>query len=143
MRRVSHRGFIAAAGAILVAGLVVSAALPAYAATPTAKASPSKNLTNGETVKVSGKGWPASDSLVIVECDAAAGQSGAAEADCNVSGVVAVSANKKGVVAPTPFTFATGAIGSGTCNAGQTCYLVLTEASATGLHALMKVTVKK
>lgn len=141
MHRLNHR-LMAIAGACLVAALF-SSAMPAGASTPTAKASPSKNLTSGSVVKVTGKGWPANDSLVVVECDAAAGQSGAAQADCNISNVVAVTASSKGVVAPVDFTFATGTVGSGTCNAGQTCYLVLTEPSATGLHALMKVTVKK
>jgi len=138
------------AGAVLATGLLVGA-LPASAAfahpakvapraTPTAKAAPSKNLTNGKVVNVSGKGWPAHDTLVVVECNANAATSDTNA--CNQTALVSTSASSKGAV-KTQFTFFTGAVGDGTCNARQTCYLVLTEPAQTGLHALMKVTVSK
>jgi hypothetical protein len=119
-------------------------ALPvvAVAGNPSVKASPSKNLTNGRTVNVTGKGWPGGDSLVIVECNAAAATLTDLNA-CDITNIVPATASSKGVVAKTAFTFNTGAIGDGTCNAGQTCYIVLTEPSQTGLHALAKVSVSK
>jgi hypothetical protein len=138
-----HKGriFSVATGVVLALGLAATA-LPASAATPTAKVAPSKNLTNGKSLKVSGKGWPANDSLVIVECNGAAGNLTDLNA-CNENNIVSVAASSKGVVPATPFVFSTGTIGDGTCNPGQSCFVVLTEASATGLHALVPVTVKK
>jgi len=136
---------VVAVTGLLVAGLTM-VALPASAATPTAKVAPSKNLTNLKVVQVSGKGWPAGDTLAIVECN-----SNAATSDtkaCNETlggpgGIVFTDANAKGVVAKTAFTFVTGTVGDGTCNSKQTCYITLTEESSTGLHALVKVTVHK
>jgi hypothetical protein len=139
MHRFGQR-FLAVTGTVLVAGLLV-AGLPAGASTPTAKAAPSKNLTNGKVVKVSGKGWPANDSLVIVECNSNAATND--QKACNENDIIDATANKKGVVPATDFTFATGTIGDGNCNPGATCYMALTEPSATGLHVLVKVTVKK
>lgn len=134
-------GFLASAG---VLATVAALAIPStvLAANPSGKVSPSKNLTNNKTINVTGKGWPANDSLVIVECDSSA--SGLTDINaCNTNNIVSASANAKGVVSKTQFVFATGAIGDGTCNAGQSCFIVLTEPSQTGLHALMKVTVSK
>jgi len=135
-----HRMLVSATtAAILIAGLIT--AVPALAAVPKGKAVPATNLSDAKIVKVSGTGWPASDSLVIVECNANAATSD--QNACDQTRIVSVTASAKGVVAPTAFTFKAGAIGDGTCNPGQTCYLTLTEPSATGSHALIKVTVSK
>lgn len=138
--RIRGLGFVATGTMALAVGVM---ALPtgAFAGGPSGKASPKANLMNGTVVNVTGKGWPANDSLVIVECDSAA-QSLDVNA-CNINNIVPTTASAKGVVPKTAFTFATGTIGDGTCNAKQTCYIVLTEPSQTGLHALIKVKVSK
>ena len=133
-------GFLTTGAIVVTVGALV---LPtaAFGATPKGKASPKSNLTNNSTVMVSAKGFPANDSLVIVECN-----SNAATSDqnaCDTTVIVGVVANAKGVVAATPYTFRTGTIGDGTCNAKQTCYIVVTEPSSTGMHALIKVKVSK
>lgn len=141
MRSRSRRlGFLATGAVVLTAGVL---ALPtgAFGAGPKGKAKPNKNLVNNSTVMVSAKGFPANDSLVIVECNSNAKTSD--QNACDTSVIVGAVANAKGVVAATPYTFRTGTIGDGTCNANQTCYIVVTEPSSTGLHALIKVKVSK
>jgi hypothetical protein len=142
--RIRKFSAVAVAGGMLVAGLMVTA-LPASAKKTvplSAKTAPSKNLTDGKTVKVSGKGWPSGDNLFIVECNSSAAGLKDLNA-CDVAHIVDVAANTKGVVPATAFVFHTGTIGDGSCNPGGSCFMVLTEGSQSGLHALDPVTIKK
>jgi hypothetical protein len=146
MKLISKRGFMTMGGVVLVGGIMSMAMPMAASATQSAKVSPSKNLTNGKTLKISGKGWPKNDSLAIVECNSNAQSSDMNACNTTVGSapgqIEFTTANSKGVVKAT-YTFATGTIGDGNCNARATCYITLTEPSATGLHALVKVTVSK
>jgi hypothetical protein len=92
----------------------------AHAAGETATATPSSGLTNGQSITVSGGGFPASASLAVVECSAAAPD--AAGSQCNIGGVTFATATASGSFS-TAFTVKTGAIGTGTCAANSTCYV--------------------
>ena len=92
--------------AALTTGVVAVSAAPAFATGVSAKASPNKKLTNGQVVKISGKGWPAKDSLVIVECNGSV-TTGLSQTYCNLNNVVSIVASSKGVIKGS-FTFATG-----------------------------------
>lgn len=152
MSRIRTSGLSTFVAVAIVAGLLLGAspasaaarhAVPAKSAVaPSAKATPSKNLTDSEVVEVSGKGWPHKATLALVECDAAAATNVANA--CEPAGETTTS-NAKGVVAPTPITFATGTLNldGAACDPGQTCYLVLSDPSVSGLQVLIKVTAKK
>jgi len=110
----------AAAAVILMAG-------PALAA-PSATVSPNTGLKNGDKVTVSVKGYPASQSgLLIVECNPTALKSpGAAHCDITNLGSMTIDASGNGTAT---FTVKTGTIGDGACNPGDTCAIAVSNAS--------------
>jgi hypothetical protein len=141
LKRLRIRGAAAAGFSIALASVLLPVtSASAVVHSPTVKAAPKKNLTNNKVIKVSGAHWPANDSLLIVQCNgnAATGDVNA----CDLSNLVSTTADAKGKVPKTAFTFHTGTIGDGTCNSGQTCYIVLTEPTPTGLSAITPVLVK-
>ncbi len=72
---------------------------------------PSSNLTNGETVKVSGSGFTPKDSLYLIECL----KTSTNQAGCDISTATPVTVTAKGTFAATSFSVATGKIGTGMC----------------------------
>ncbi|MCU1429495.1 MAG: hypothetical protein JWL83_3495 [Actinomycetia bacterium] len=141
LKRLGIRGAAAAGFSIALASVLLpGASASAVVASPTVKASPKKNLTNNKIIKVSGTHWPASETLVVVQCNGNA-ITGDVNA-CDTTNIVFTASNAKGKVPKTAFTFHTGTVGDGTCNSGQTCYMVLSEPTPTGLNALTPVLVK-
>ena len=96
---------------LLMAANVVGASASASTAQPHIVVTPAVGLHNGEIVKVRGAGFKPKDSVFIVECLATA----KGEAQCNISTVVPVTINAKGLLPLTTFKVRTGKVGSGTC----------------------------
>jgi hypothetical protein len=99
-------------GATLLLGATSASAAEAITVTP------STNLHDGSVVTVSFSGFAAGSSVVVGQCTKATFAVG----DCDVARVLTVQADSTGS-GSTPYTVHTGAIGTGTCNAGSTCYL--------------------
>ena len=127
----------------VVAGvaLAISIGSAAGASGVTIKVSPSSGLTNGQTIKVVGKGLPVktngkTNAFFISECTSAvSGQlSTADESHCGVSGAKAIKVTKKGAFATT-FKVATGTIGDGTCSASSACVIGVGDAGGQGAVA--------
>lgn len=101
-----------AVGLVLLMAANVSVGLAgATTLQPHIVVTPSVGLHNGEKVKVRGAGFKPKDSVFIVECLATA----KGQAQCDISTVVAVTVNAKGVLPVTTFKVKTGKIGSGKC----------------------------
>ncbi|MHB8333430.1 MAG: neocarzinostatin apoprotein domain-containing protein [Acidimicrobiales bacterium] len=96
---------------LLMTANVTGASAGASTAQPHIVVTPAVGLRNGEIVKVRGAGFKPKDSVFIVECLATA----KGQAQCNISTVVAVTINAKGLLPLTKFKVRTGKIGSGTC----------------------------
>ncbi len=96
---------------LLVAANVAGGWASAATVQPHIVVTPSAGLRNGETVRVRGAGFKPHDSVFIVECLATA----KGEAQCDVSTVVAVTINAKGLLPLTRFKVKTGKIGAGRC----------------------------
>ena len=96
---------------LLMAANVGGASASASTARPHIVVTPAVGLHNGEIVKVRGAGFKPKDSVFIVECLATA----KGQAQCNISTVVAVTINAKGLLPLTKFKVRTGKVGSGTC----------------------------
>jgi hypothetical protein len=78
-------------------------------ASPTLVVTPNANLTNSETVTVSGTGFTPNDEVYLVECLAnSGGQSG-----CDIATATPVTISAEGVLPSTKFSVLTGTIGSG------------------------------
>lgn len=120
---------VAAGVAIAVAtfALVAVMSSPASAApAPTASASPSTGLKSGQTVTLSGSNWPANlTGLFVVEC-----ANGSGSGACDLTHLGTATTNGSGALSGT-FTVRTGTIGSGHCNAGDTCLLGVSNATQT------------
>jgi hypothetical protein len=95
------------------------------AAGPKAKVTPRTQLTNGQVVKVTGKGFAAGETLVIAECNSDVMI--LAESACSVNNERKVTTTRKGLVPATLLTLHTGAIGEGgscgTRKADRKCYI--------------------
>jgi hypothetical protein len=127
---------------VLSLGIVVATAGSAMAATPKGKVTPNKQLTNGEAVTVSGKGFSPGEVVYIVECNDTVGTSG--EAACDISDFVQATANSKGKVPPTQFDVFTGTVGNGTCGtskADKDCYIAISSEDLSET-ALVKIVFK-
>jgi Neocarzinostatin family len=111
----------AALGVVLMVGLMVTA-LPASAAGPKVKASPKSNLTNDQSVMVSGKGFTSGDSVYILEC--VIGETSTTGSGCNTGNLVSVTIGPKGTFPKTAFTVKTGPIGTqgASCGTSTTNY---------------------
>jgi hypothetical protein len=110
--------------------IVAATAGTALAAGPTGKVKPNMHLANGQTVKVTGRGFSPNEAIYIVECNKTAKKSG--EAACNLYNLVATASNAKGRVPVTKFTVETGVTGNGNCGtskATEKCYIALSNAS--------------
>jgi hypothetical protein len=93
----------------------------AAAAGPMITLDPSTNVTIGGHITVSGSGFAASQTVNAIECSGASGQ---VACDTNASGIGQTDASGAftGVVVPVH----SGAVGNGTCNPGQICYVAAT-----------------
>jgi hypothetical protein len=78
---------------------------------PKITVTPSKNLKNGETVKVKGTGFKKGDTVYVVECLVGA-KSGA---QCNELGATPATISSNGGLPLTSFKVTTGSIGGGSC----------------------------
>jgi len=112
---------------IIALGLAVGCATAASATSaPTDKVTPNKHLTNGETVKVKGKGFSPAEQVYIVECNGTVQTSG--ETACDLNGAVGVTTTSTGTVPTTAFVVQTGIIGNGSCGtskADKDCYIAV------------------
>jgi hypothetical protein len=117
-------GTAAAVGAMLT---------PAQAAgTPnfgTMSVTPSTGLHDGDAVTVAGAGFPAGATVYVAECSALTlDGSGCDQDPTRVSVGVADSNGTVSTVQPTFHVF-TGTVGSGSCTAGSSCSLVMTDSA--------------
>jgi hypothetical protein len=89
------RGLLAGSAAFVLALLGLAyAAGPAAAANPSLSVNPSSGLTNGQTVTVSGTGWPASaNNIFVVQCKT--GATGASGCDTNTFKTTTTDASGK------------------------------------------------
>jgi len=106
-------GAVVMAGSILAGGLI--GVTTANAKTkPVLIVKPALNLTNGETVTLSGTGFKPGDTLFLVECQRTAkGQSG-----CNASATSlppTATVSKSGKIPATKFKVVTGTVGPSKC----------------------------
>lgn len=114
----------AAVGAMLVPATTAAAAAPAITITWATQAA-GLLVQSGDTLNVSGTGFPASSTVYIVECSTNTGTATDCDQDPSNGGVAigqtdANGAFTQGVVAVTE------TLGSATCGAGDTCYLAAT-----------------
>jgi hypothetical protein len=122
-------------GLTLGAVAVPLAATQAHAATPTATASVSTNLVNNQVIKISGSGFPAKDSLYLVECSGVPDKTGA---QCDTSALGNATTNASGAFTNAPFKVVAGAVGNGFCptkTPGQ-CLLTVTDQKNTAVIPL-------
>ncbi|HVU72739.1 MAG TPA: hypothetical protein VHE83_07245 [Mycobacteriales bacterium] len=97
-------------------------ALPTAAfAAASVTVSPSNVGASGGSVTVTGAGFGANKSLVVVECANLSGQAG-----CDITNLGSATSDASGAFTTT-FNFKTGTIGNGTCNAGDTCYVTAAD----------------
>lgn len=78
--------------AAATAASVLFAAGPAAAASPTAKVSPSSGLANGQTVTVTGNGFPANSALGAILCSEGTWPN----VSCDTANAVSITANASG-----------------------------------------------
>jgi hypothetical protein len=119
-------GLCGVTGAVLPAGCTVTAA-----ATPSAAVDPDTALSDGQVVQVTATGFPAGDSLVIVQCDADPG----GEGDCDTNNTKFVTATSSGSVPPTRFTVH-DRVGSDNdpCDSTHACSIQVSEPSLSSTH---------
>ena len=114
-------------GALPIAATALVLAMPsaASAATPSIAVSPATGLTSGQKVTVTGSNFPAGLGLFILQC------SGVPSAtSCDTTKLVTATTTAAGTFSAT-YTVLTGAVGSGTCKAGGTCYIAAGDAAQT------------
>jgi hypothetical protein len=107
---------------------VVAMAGAAMATGPKGKVVPNLHLKNGETVKVSGAGFPHNVTFFILECNKTVRKMGGIA--CDEDNVVSANSDAKGRVPATRFTVHTGGIGDGMCGTSQDdkkCYIVFAD----------------
>jgi hypothetical protein len=93
---------------------------------PSVRVQPSTKLHNHEIVKVTGHHYPARRSLVMVECNAHVGKSGAAA--CDDASATFVTTNSAGAFFSKRFRVVAGKVGNGSCGKKKAlkCYLEVT-----------------
>jgi hypothetical protein len=100
------------------AGFTAITFAPAAAIT----SNPSTGVKNGQTVKVSGSGFPAkAEAVAIVECASASNAKA-----CDTANVELGQTKADGSFTNLPLKVVTGTVGNGTCKPGGTCYIVAT-----------------
>lgn len=136
--RTSLRRVAALAPAAIGLALVAVPPAVAGAATPVIRVSPHSALHNGETVRVTGSGLPATthgkpNAYFITECNAkvAGALSLKDEPDCAVALAKAVKVSRAGTFSTT-YTVHTGKVGNGTCPAGGHCVIGVGDVAGQG-----------
>lgn len=96
---------------------------------PTMSVDPASGLTDGQTVHVTGSGFPPGADLVVVECADRGDQTSAQ--DCAIADTTSVTAGPQGKVSTTK-TVTTGPFGSAdrVCDAQHRCQLSVSQPSA-------------
>jgi hypothetical protein len=124
-----------AAAVGLVIGAIAAPASLAHATAPHARAgtgpsvtvTPNTNVKNGETVSVSGSGFPPNQSpLYVIECSGTTSQSNCDTSTLNFSG----STDDQGSFSNVTVVVHTGTVGDGTCKAGGTCYIAASTSTS-------------
>ena len=119
MNRTRRYRILAVVGALSMAGLMLGTTVPASAKAakaPSIKYTPKGGLTNGSMVQVTGKNFPTSAVLYVVQCVTA--DQSLTGGGCNIANDVAAGAvSSKGSWGPVTLTLKTGQIGKdpGTC----------------------------
>jgi hypothetical protein len=93
---------------------------PARAAEDAASVSPSSGLKDGQTVTVTGSGWPANDTINMVECSVPL----TAVSSCDLGTLVRITSSATGTFS-TPFRVHTGVVGDGSCDPGKSCLIAI------------------
>jgi hypothetical protein len=133
-----HHGIVGGI-ALALSTLALVASTAGAATAPTFKVTPDKGLTNGQSVAVSGKGFPKSTTLYLVECLKTA----TTEAGCDISTATAVDISASGAI-PKGTTFkvvsgkvtSTGKCGTTKGNA-KGCAVVIGSISGTDYGAVV------
>ena len=119
-----------AAFAVAAVAIPLSIPLTAHAdAGQTFQASVDHDLTDGQSITLSGTNWHPSSTAYILECSGTPTSIAAsAGGDCAISGLTTPTTGADGTLPDTSFTVHTGAIGTGTkfCPskvAGEHCYI--------------------
>jgi len=113
-----------ATSGVLVSGLVLAS--PGIAAAePLATASATTGLSDGQTVSVDYSGFPAGATIAVVQCTS---EAPASNTECDEERLALGSSDPNGA-GTAEFTVHTGAIGTagGTCDAGSSCAIVVTD----------------
>lgn len=112
--------------AVPVAAAALALALPTAAfAAGSVSVSPSSGLKDGQSVNVTGSGFPASTTIYVVECANLTGQAG-----CDITRLGQAQSDAGGKISAA-FTVHTGTIGNGTCDATHACYISAGDAAQT------------
>ncbi len=141
MKRIS---LVVAATALALGGALVGAvsasAHPVAHATPVLTVTPNTDLANGQTVQLSGTGFPpSSTTLVALECN----KNGTTVIDCDINNLSPVTVDASGNLTGT-FTVKTGTIGSTTCGTSaadaSNCAVIIGDSSTYTLEANAVIT---
>jgi hypothetical protein len=112
-------------------------ARPEFGVAPTATVSPFQGLTNGQTVWVSGKHFPAGDTVAIVQCNGKAATQG--QAACDISHPRLVTVTRFGHVPARSYMVVTGTIGTGAgagpCDHTHPCVMVVADIANQAVNA--------
>jgi len=84
-----------------------------------------QTVSNGTTVEVTGYNWPTTESVTVSECDSKGAKGQASACELRVTATLIGTSPSFDV----KFAFGTGNIGTGTCNPGQTCYVISNDGS--------------
>jgi len=127
-------------GAAIVV-LAVGSGGAAFGAAPTATVSPFRGLINGQTVWVSGRHFPAGDTVAIVQCNGNAATQG--QAACDISHPRLVGVTKYGHVPARSYAVVTGTIGTGAgagpCDSKHPCVIVVADIANQAVNAAVPI----
>ena len=114
-----------AIGAALIPATMAAAAAPAVTATWDGQAG-GFGVQDGNPVAVSGTGFPASVTVYVSECSTLTGGAADCDQDPSNGGVSIGQTDANGAFSVTNFVARTETLGSKTCGAGSSCYVVAT-----------------
>jgi hypothetical protein len=124
-------------GAAIVVLGVGASSMAAFGSGPTATVMPFRGLTNGQKVWVSGRRFPAGDTVAIVQCNMKAATQG--QSACDVSHPRLVMVTRFGNVPARSYLVVTGTIGTGTgagpCNRFHPCLMVVADLANNAINA--------
>ena len=112
----------AAVGAALVPATQAFAAAPSITVTVN-EPDPSLLAQDGDTVTVSGTGFPASTTVYVSECSTSTGTASNCDQTPADGGVTAGSTDASGAFTISNLVVRTETLGSASCGAGDTCYV--------------------